>query len=160
MNLDTLPIAACPTYFKGARMRSRTEARYAKWLDRWADWTYEPFAFADGLGEWRPDFQILDVQVAWHPTPVDVFVEVKPGRWLTERPVDAAHMVDRMSSAFATFADAVLIIELSGTPGRPTVVLPGGEMRAGRWMEGVGGRPALGMHTSNIEWGDRHVAAA
>lgn len=56
----TAPIwPARPTLYRGIRMRSRTEARVAAWLDFYhVDWVYEPECFADETGQYLPDFRI------------------------------------------------------------------------------------------------------
>lgn len=65
------------TLYKGIRMRSRTEADYAAYLDRRGrQWEYEPDCFADETGQWLPDFRVrLDAE--------DVrLLEVKPAQLL------------------------------------------------------------------------------
>lgn len=63
---------ARPTVYRGTPMRSRLEARYARYLDlTGADWVYEPRAYASAEGDYLPDFQIID---RGH----SVFVELKP----------------------------------------------------------------------------------
>lgn len=67
-------IAARPTTYKGIRMRSRLEARYAAVLDAHTlDWIYEPRAYANELGQYLPDFLLpaSDVHKA-------MFIEVRP----------------------------------------------------------------------------------
>jgi hypothetical protein len=79
-----------PTTYKGIKMRSRLEARYAALFDeRRFSWTYEPGCFANQEGQYLPDFELHDIDVAHAFTPgwVDpflgarvrsVYVEVKP----------------------------------------------------------------------------------
>lgn len=66
---------ARPTTYKGIEMRSRTEALYAQRLDENGHtWFYEPRAYADGTGQYLPDFQVIQDDV-WG---ADHFIEVKP----------------------------------------------------------------------------------
>lgn len=69
---------ARPTVYKGIQMRSRLEAGYAAWLDRWHfDWEYEPCAFAHPeLGQYLPDFLLRNVVNLTSAS--NVYVEVKP----------------------------------------------------------------------------------
>lgn len=74
---------ARPTIYNGIQMRSRLEAGYAAWLDKWKfDWAYEPSAFATEHGQYLPDFRLNDVPVADPGAerfiPQTVYVEVKP----------------------------------------------------------------------------------
>jgi hypothetical protein len=64
-----------PTVYKGIKMRSRLEARFAAYLDNTGDeWVYEPRAYADERGQYLPDFEILCKRCK---KPCR-FVEVKP----------------------------------------------------------------------------------
>lgn len=67
-------IKARPTTYKGVKMRSRLEARFAAWLDQWGwEWRYEPQCFAGDGGQYLPDF--------WAAIPLfpsGAYVEVKP----------------------------------------------------------------------------------
>jgi hypothetical protein len=67
--MTTTTIAAIPTTYRGVRMRSRLEAKWARMFDQlgWR-WEYEPLDF-DG---WIPDFLIHTA------TPKPLLVEVKP----------------------------------------------------------------------------------
>jgi hypothetical protein len=103
-----------PTIYKGIRMRSRLEARFAAGLDRamvaFADvfdpagWDYEPVCFADENGQYLPDFayRMLDTRSGkW----TQVYVEVKPrvdddDYWKT--------VTDRMAIIWASEPEAVL----------------------------------------------------
>lgn len=68
----TTVIPARPTTYKGIKMRSRLEARYAAELDRIGQaWTYEPRAYADSTGQFLPDFEV-------HLEAGTMFVEVRP----------------------------------------------------------------------------------
>lgn len=68
-------MAARPTLYKGIRMRSRTEAAFAQYLDRVGiSWAYEPVCFANADGQYLPDFQVF----VDDPSRVPGFVEVKP----------------------------------------------------------------------------------
>ena len=63
-------IKARPTVYKGIKMRSRLEASYAQWLDSMGifGWEYEPQCFADGTGQYLPDFRVRK----------GLYVEIKP----------------------------------------------------------------------------------
>lgn len=65
-------IPARPTTYKGVPMRSRLEARFARWIDGipGITWEYEPRAFADGQGEYLPDF----VTYGWSIARMDSYV--------------------------------------------------------------------------------------
>lgn len=66
-----------PTTYKGIKMRSRLEAGFAQWLDKWNfNWEYEPECFAHERGQYLPDFLLRSVWVIDGPR--DVYVEVKP----------------------------------------------------------------------------------
>lgn len=79
------PSKARPTVYKGVQMRSRLEAGFAAWLDRYHfDWEYEPRAFASEEGQYLPDFQLSNVFVSWLENPATVFVEVKPSAFLAD----------------------------------------------------------------------------
>lgn len=76
MIYDIKPI---PTDYGGVTFRSRLEARWAAWFDRWKiEWEYEPF----DLEGWAPDFLLksyalpADCSGGW--APIDILVEVKP----------------------------------------------------------------------------------
>ena len=64
------------TTYNGIRMRSRLEARFAATLDSWDDtiaWAYEPQAFANGSGQYLPDFRVTARDI-----PDPLYIEVKP----------------------------------------------------------------------------------
>lgn len=63
---------ARPTIYRGIKMRSRLEARFAEGLDaNKVKWAYEPVCYADGSGQYLPDFRIeIGGEVA--------YIEVKP----------------------------------------------------------------------------------
>jgi len=129
------------TVYKGVRMRSRLEARYAAWLDRChIPWTYEPAAFADQHGQYLPDFELHGV---YQPVPSSrVFVEVKPN-------VEMARPVMRqMEVIWASEPEAVLVLELaSPTRAWPAVRSPGlSQFMIGGWILDVDRQhPMLGM---------------
>lgn len=158
-------LVPCPTYYNGIRMRSRTEANYAAWASQWWRWRYEPFAFADEIGQWRFDFELREVRTAWTPKPVSVFVEVKPGSWMIERDKAAKNsLLARIGSAFSTDPDAVCVIEQSAHPGHPVVVRPsanGGTptVREACWVEGRSGHLVLALSTDTYGWGNYAAAA-
>lgn len=85
-------LQARPTIYNGVQMRSRLEAGFAAWLDRWdVNWTYEPQVFANATGQYLPDFKIDRIRVLGCDS--TLYVEVKPGtfnvrneeEWLTSR---------------------------------------------------------------------------
>jgi hypothetical protein len=68
---------ARPTLYSGIQMRSRNEAGFAQWLDRFYwNWEYEPDCFANRNGQYLPDFRVL-----FNERPGSgIYVEVKPTR--------------------------------------------------------------------------------
>lgn len=74
-------IPARPTLYNGIQMRSRLEAGFAAWLDRYKfTWQYEPQTFATERGQYLPDFHIDELTIladTW-PCELDIYVEVKP----------------------------------------------------------------------------------
>lgn len=103
---------ARPTVYNGIRMRSRLEAGYAAWLDRWNfDWEYEPCAFQDDTGrQYLPDFRLNNVRVAWANEPRTVYVEVKPGLEDPDALSDAITSL-AMEVILASEPDALLLLE-------------------------------------------------
>lgn len=82
---------ARPTVYKGIQMRSRLEAGFAAWLDRYRfDWEYEPCAFASELGQYLPDFRLNDVFASWKEKRVSMYVEVKPSSFLVDPGVSSS----------------------------------------------------------------------
>lgn len=68
---------ARPTVYKGIQMRSRLEAAFAAWLDKFdMTWKYEPHAFASENGQYLPDFELPEIEFIGPPA--RVFIEVKP----------------------------------------------------------------------------------
>lgn len=68
---------ARPTIYRGVKMRSRTEANVAAFLDALdASWTYEPICFADESGQYLPDFSFATNEGT------RVYAEVKPAALL------------------------------------------------------------------------------
>lgn len=68
---------ARPTTYKGIQMRSRLEAGFAAWLDKFdMTWKYEPRAFASEAGQYLPDFELPEIEFIGQTK--RVFVEVKP----------------------------------------------------------------------------------
>lgn len=60
----TTTLRARPTTYKGVKMRSRLEAGYAQWLDRWDfTWEYEPECFASERWQYLPDFLVRNVNL-------------------------------------------------------------------------------------------------
>ena len=100
-------IRARPTVYRGTQMRSRLEARFARYLDMTnADWVYEPRAYASEDGDYLPDFEII--QRGHH-----VFIEVKP-----TSDADVLEVAMRkMERIWASAPDASLLIVI-GDNGR------------------------------------------
>lgn len=78
----TTKYQARPTVYRGIRMRSRTEAQFAVWLDSLVaaapgcSWEYEPYAFGSPRGQYLPDFHLtLGPEIM--PEPSSVYIEVK-----------------------------------------------------------------------------------
>lgn len=101
------PWKARPTLYKGIRMRSRLEARYAQHLDRNGfRWEYEPDCYGDETGDYLPDFLIVGNASGASRHPTRLYIEIKP--FLTVATViDAA---PRMERIFATHPTADLVI--------------------------------------------------
>lgn len=78
--------AARPTVYRGIRMRSRLEARFAADMDKagWK-WEYEPRCYASEAGQWLPDFETH--------TPEHIFIELKPTAEAAKAAVGRVHIV-------------------------------------------------------------------
>lgn len=117
------PWAARPTTYKGIRMRSRLEARYAAHLDGWDDdtaWTYEPRAFANQSGQYLPDFRVTVVNI-----PDPLYIEVKPS-------MEAAQLVTaRMQIIWDSEPNATLSVAVPN--GDSWVYLMAGGPKGRRW---------------------------
>lgn len=106
---------ARPTIYRGIRMRSRLEARFAAFLDSSGrPWRYEPTCFADETGQYLPDF------LTW------IGESGRPHFWeLKGWEPDPAAVRQRMEIILASEPAAVLSLEvLSGQRGAWTY-LPG-----------------------------------
>jgi hypothetical protein len=78
------PIRAIETEYRGYKMRSRLEARWATFFDALdIPWEYEPEGYEDGATRYLPDF--------WMPT-LGCFAEVKP-TWPDEAEQAKAHLL-------------------------------------------------------------------
>ena len=111
----TVPrIPARPTIYAGIKMRSRTEARFAAYLDRLGvPWQYEPEAFASRDGQYLPDFVVS----AGSAPPI--VIEVKP--WSAGDDLDGflatvEATMERMEIVRASIPDAILFLVFSGSP--------------------------------------------
>jgi hypothetical protein len=105
---------ARPTVYNGIKMRSRTEAGYAQWLDaRGFDWEYEPGAFATPEGQYLPDFKLHNVPVVWCGlAPKTVYVEVKhAGYPEPAEQEDFELLLARMPIIWGSDPGAVLLLE-------------------------------------------------
>lgn len=99
-----------PTIYKGVRMRSRLEARFAARLDQvvarhpelFADtkWEYEPVCFAGEDGQYLPDFALATADGT------RVYVEVKPFVGESDWPI----FTRRMEIIWESEPDAVLTL--------------------------------------------------
>lgn len=70
-------IKARPTTYKNIDMRSRLEAGFAAWLDKFhVKWQYEPRAYANENGQYLPDFELSGVPFMGQLA--KLFIEVKP----------------------------------------------------------------------------------
>ncbi len=97
-------LTARPTTYKGVRMRSRTEARYAATLDvRGMEWEYEPQCFASEDGQYLPDFKVTE-------RGSHAYVEVKG-----TMPADIEAVQRQMEIIWASEPDAPLMIVVTDT---------------------------------------------
>ena len=88
-------LKARPTTYRGIRMRSRLEARYAACLDKLGvSWEYEPRAFASENGQYLPDFFAAGS-----------YIEVKGARFTW---AEIGDILARMEIIFASDPDADL----------------------------------------------------
>lgn len=152
--MKNIEIQARPTMYKGIRMRSRLEADYAASLDReGVEWEYEPVVFAGPDGQWLPDFGLNGESHA--------YIEVKPASQLDildgEVYGDRLERIDgilrRMSVAWLTDPQAMLILDfwqygdqqpVAHICGRPGVWTCGGRFPfavlwpgMGQWVRGA-----------------------
>lgn len=101
-------LQARPTTYRGIRMRSRLEARFAAELDRTGGvtWEYEPRAFADENGQYLPDFRVVQ-----HDPPfrAPIYVEVKPTVEM------ALRVLERVQIILSSEPECVLIVMVLGT---------------------------------------------
>jgi hypothetical protein len=96
---------ARPTTYKGIQMRSRLEAGFAQWLDRWEmPWEYEPRAFASDAGQYLPDFC---VQIQFGYESATAYIEVKPH---PPSPQTMDRLARQMSVIHDSEPDAVLLV--------------------------------------------------
>lgn len=141
-------IAARPTTYSGVEMRSRTEARFAAFLDRAGIvWRYEPQAFASKSGQYLPDFELrFD-----GPRPLRrVYVDVK-GR----EPDDLVPLLRRMTIIWDSRPTAVLAIAPADEPRQRLIVYLADHPQ--RLFEGfIGSCPAghvgFGVMRGTVPW--------
>lgn len=136
-----------PTVYKGIEMRSRLEAGYAAWLDRWFfRWDYEPCAFSSPTGrQYLPDFRVHNVRILCPgPSPVTVYVEVKPLAALQD-PERRRQVFDDLAIVREAEPGAVTILEVSDDTSARTLLVdkhPAVEQmwwtRIGRYLPEVG----------------------
>lgn len=82
----TEPIKAIETTYNGIEFRSRTEARWAVFLDALGvHWDYEPEAFTDGQLSYLPDFWVQEF---------DAYLEIKPDKPTKEEMRKAMVLLD------------------------------------------------------------------
>lgn len=106
-----------PTTYNGTPMRSRIEAKYARWLDEHnMRWEYEPQCFASARGQYLPDFLIHDVNILG--TPRRLYVELKPVPSAITRDVrnKAAIIWDSEPDAFIAFESTNCLVEVHMPP--------------------------------------------
>jgi hypothetical protein len=102
-------IKAIETHYKGYRMRSRLEARWACFMDALGvHWQYEPEGFDLGADGWYlPDFYLPDQ---------DVYVEIKPYRHYDASLPDESHW-DRAFALSLQSGEHIRVVILCGDPG-------------------------------------------
>lgn len=102
--IQRTPLDARPTTYKGIRMRSRTEARFAARLDAMGlTWEYEPHCFADETQQYLPDFLVIDRAAR-------IYIEVK-GAY----PDDVEAIQERMEVIWASEPAAALVLAITST---------------------------------------------
>ena len=105
---------ARPTVYKGIQMRSRMEAGYAAWLDKFEmKWEYEPCAFGYEAGQYLPDFRIQSVPLLGRGDR-NVYIECKPWTFFVDDPKRELELFRRMWSITESDPDALLLIEVCG----------------------------------------------
>lgn len=101
---------ARPTVYKGIQMRSRLEAGFAAWLDsEGLAWTYEPFAVADGSGQYLPDFLIDGILFATRGRVIPVVAEVKPQSFKLDSD-EGGRLARAMCIAQSNLTDCLLVV--------------------------------------------------
>ena len=107
-----IPSWGRPTIYKGVKMRSRLEARWAAYFDAVEPyWKYEPNAFANEKGQYLPDFLVSykDPAISGVPFP-DAYYEVKG---VVPSNLDA--VMERMEIIFDSDSEAALFLVI-GVP--------------------------------------------
>lgn len=129
-------LKARETVYCGIRMRSRTEALYAAWLDEhggYGDtWTYEPTCFAGPEGQWLPDFGFTEAGLR------PVYVEVKPSGPLNAADLDGFHaqvdpVLRQMQIAWLSEPDAVLVLNAVDSSDMKRIRIATWSGRDGAW---------------------------
>lgn len=147
-----------PTKYKGTQMRSRTEAGYAAWLDRYGvQWRYEPGAFADEGGQYLPDFLLQNIYVLHRQAITPVYVEVKPPGWIFD-PANQIKATRMARLVHASEPSAIFLVETPSAlwargdgpgPAEPWVIYGRGRENNGEnystftWCAGPPGAPVL-----------------
>lgn len=94
-------VRAIPTKYKKNVFRSRTEARWAVYLDLMGfDWEYESEGYTDGENSYLPDFTVKDFSSDKNEF---LFIEVKPERSLTEKEIDKILVAKNIADVFVVF---------------------------------------------------------
>lgn len=116
-------IAARPTTYKGIKMRSRLEAKYAASLDEdgW-EWSYEPRAYANEHGQYLPDFEIQPE--ADDPEPIVAYAEVRPTL------AGVYRAMEQMPIIWSSEPDATLMVVI---PDQGLLWWTSGRLGDGRW---------------------------
>lgn len=101
-----MALQARPTTYRGIPMRSRLEARFARYLDvTGADWKYEPRAYADATGDYLPDFEVTERR---HHVFIELKREMDPE--LIENADVLARAMQRMEVILESEPDASLMV--------------------------------------------------
>jgi len=91
---------AIPTVYSGVQMRSRMEARFAKWCDdHKMKWQYEPEGYVCNGQAYLPDFYLPEIMC---------FVEVKPIAFIHE-----AKKMEAMANASEMWNHDFLVVDMS-----------------------------------------------
>ena len=137
---------ARPTVYKGIQMRSRLEAGFAAWLDKFdMTWKYEPRAFASENGQYLPDFELPEIDFIGTP-PAQVFVEIKPAQ------PDPDVLSLQRSIIKESLPDAQLVVVWPDRDRYRTMLIGDGFWDVMIWTVRTPRRLALDVEASNGPW--------